>query len=92
MKTTTLRKLHITLVVVLAGWASALQASDWRVGDVFVGIGNGQYKVFDKDGNFKETISDGQGGITGGCAFDSTYHLVTTNISNAKVLRYKIDH
>lgn len=92
MNTTTLRNLPIMFIVVLAGWASALQASDWRVGDVFVAIGNGQYKVYGNAGNFKETISDGQGGLTGGCAFDSTYHLFTTNISNAKVLRYKIDH
>jgi hypothetical protein len=91
MNATRLRNLQILLAMVLAGGSSSLQASDWRVGDVFVGIGNGQYKVFDKDGNFKETISDGQG-LTGGCAFDSTYHLVTTNISNAEVLRYKIDH
>jgi hypothetical protein len=91
MKRTMLKSLQIIVVVVFAGWANFLLASDWRVGDVFVGIGNGQYKVFDEKG-LKETISDGQGGLTGGCAFDSTYHLVTTNISNAKVLRYKIDH
>jgi hypothetical protein len=90
---TTLRNLQILFVfaLVLAGGASSFQASDWRVGDVFVGIGNGQYKVFDNDGNLEETIRDGEGGTTGGCAFDSTYHLVTTSISKAKVLRYKID-
>jgi hypothetical protein len=58
---------------------------------VFVGIDNGQYKVFNNDGNLKETLPGQLGTTTGGCAFDSTYHLVTTNISNAKVLRYKID-
>jgi hypothetical protein len=92
MNTSTLRGLQVIAAVVFAGWANFLLASNWRVGDVFVGIGNGQYKVFDKDGNLKETVPNGQGGMTGGCAFDSTYHLFTTNISQAKIFRYKIDH
>ena len=91
MNRTMLKSLQVILVVVLASGASSLLASNWRVGDVFVAIGNGQYKVFDKDGNLKETIPDGQDGMTGGCAFDSTYHLFTTNISHAKVFRYRID-
>jgi hypothetical protein len=92
MNRSLLRSLQITLLVVFAGWTNFLQANDWHVGVVFVGVGNGKYKVYDNQGKFKEEIDPGQGGLTGGCAFDSTYHLVTTNISNAKVLRYKIDH
>jgi WD40 repeat protein len=92
MKAKMLRPLQTILTIVLASGASYLQASNWRVGDVFVGTGNGQHRVYDKAGNFKETISDGLGGSTGGCGCDATGHLWTTNSSSAKVLRYKIDH
>jgi hypothetical protein len=92
MKARTLRHLQTILTIVLASGANYLQASNWRVDDVFVGTGNGQHRVYDKAGNFKETISDGLGGSTGGCGCDATGHLWTTNSSSAKVLRYKIDH
>jgi hypothetical protein len=79
------------LVLVLVGLDLPLRASDWRIGDVFVAVGNGQYKVYDNAGVFKETITDSQGnGFTAGCAIDSTFHLYTTNFSNTKVVRYAI--
>lgn len=60
----------------------------WKLGDVFVAVGNGQYKVYDNTGNLKETISDGLGGLTTGCAFDSGLNLYTTNFSNTKVVNF----
>jgi hypothetical protein len=80
------------LVAVLLASSASMQGSDWRVGDIFVAVGNGQYKVYGSDGTFKETISDGLGGITRSCAIDSTYHLLTTNYTNTKVVRRAIGH
>jgi streptogramin lyase len=77
------------------------RASEWQRGDVFVAIGNGQYKVYRQTGTgdgggpiytLIETISDGSArtGYTTGCAFDSTGHLYTTNFTNANVYKFNI--
>lgn len=66
-------------------WASI----PWVTGDVFVGVSNGSYQVYDNDGNFLETINDGLGGFTTGCAFNPALDkLYTTNFSNTKVIVY----
>jgi hypothetical protein len=63
------------------------------VGDLFVAVGNGQYKVYSNTGTLKETLSDGlNGGATAGCAFDLTYHLYTANLTESRVVRYAIGH
>jgi len=67
----------------------AAAPTTWNSGDVFAGVGNGSYHVYDNAGNFKETISDGMGGITTGCAFNPTQDkLYTTNFSSDKVVVY----
>jgi len=85
------------LLGILAIGAIALSVSthvyassvSWTTGDVFVGVSNGTYKVYDNTGAFKDTISDGQGGFTTGCAFNGTLDkLYTTNFSNTKVEVY----
>jgi uncharacterized repeat protein (TIGR01451 family) len=69
--------------------APARAFSTWVTGDVFVAIGNGSYNVFDSAGNLKETISDGLGGVTTGCTFNSTQSkLYTTNWELDKVEVY----
>ena len=61
----------------------------WNVGDVFVGVGSGQYQVYDNNGVFKETISDGLGGFTTGCSFNPPLtRLYTANFTNGKVVVY----
>jgi len=60
-------------------------AQRWNVGYVFVAIGGGHYQVFDNNGNLIETISDGLGGQTAGCAFDSIFDLYGTDFTNSKV-------
>jgi hypothetical protein len=71
--------------------------SDRQVGDIFVAIGGGTYQVWhlnSETGEYElaESIVDGVGsGGTAGCAFDSTYHPFTTNVTNAKVFRDMID-
>jgi hypothetical protein len=80
------------LVLLVVGVSASSQGSDWKVGDVFVAVGAGQYKVYSHSGVFKETITDGVGnGLTAGCACDLTYHLYAANSTNTKVFRYKID-
>ncbi|MCB0176188.1 MAG: hypothetical protein KDJ97_37160 [Anaerolineae bacterium] len=60
----------------------------FRTGDVFVGVSNGQYQHYDINGNLLETLSDGLGGFTTGCAFDSAGDLYTTNFGNTRVIKY----
>ena len=70
--------------------------SDRKVGEIFVAIGNGQYQVWDFSGTLPptqpvETISDGTGnGNTAGCAVNSTYHPLTTNVTNNDVFKHMI--
>ena len=64
-------------------------STTWQTGDVFVGVSNGTYQVYDNAGNFKESITDGMGGFTTGCAFNPTLdRLYTTNFGNTKVVVY----
>lgn len=73
--------------------ATHVEAADWALGDVFAGIASGSYKVFDNAGVFKETISDGLGGFTTGCAFNPALDkLYTTNFSSTKVPVYDDAH
>jgi hypothetical protein len=67
----------------------ARAVTPWVTGDVFAGVGNGRYQVYDNTGVFKEAISDGLGGFTTGCAFNpSLTRLYTTNFSNTRVVVY----
>src|SRR6266571_6169848 len=68
---------------------SQQEAPDWVKGDVFVGVGNGSYQVYSNSGDLKETISDGLGGFTAGCAFNPTLDkLYTTDFSSRMVVVY----
>ncbi|MBI4130044.1 hypothetical protein HY468_01870, partial [Candidatus Roizmanbacteria bacterium] len=68
---------------------SASASTTWNLGDVFAGVAGGSYNVYDNAGVFKETISDGLGGFTTGCAFNNDLSkLYTTNFSNTKVVVY----
>ena len=76
-------------LVPLARSLPASASTTWNVGDVFAGVAGGSYKVYDNAGVFKETISDGLGGFTTGCAFNSSLDkLYTTNFSSTKVVVY----
>jgi hypothetical protein len=98
-----------SLTWLVAVFSICAGASEWQRGDVFVGIGGGQYQVWRQTGTGEggpiytlvETITDGSGtvsgenglggtGFTGGCAFDSTSHLYSTNFSNTKVFKFGI--
>lgn len=65
----------------------ATASTTWQTGDVFTGVSNGTYKVYDNSGTFKEDISNGLGGFTTGCAFNPALtRLYTTDFSNTKVI------
>jgi hypothetical protein len=83
----------IVLPVVLAALAGPAMASDWEEGDVFVGISDGTYQVYDNNGTYKESISSGLGGFTTGCAFDPTLAMLyTTDFSDSIVTVYDDVH
>ena len=59
------------------------------IGDVYVAVGNGAYKVYNSNGEFKTTISDGLGGFTTDCGFSPTSKtLFTTNYTHSKVVMF----
>jgi hypothetical protein len=64
--------LLVGVFLALAGPAQPSRAAPWVDGDVFAGIGDGKYAVFNNSGNLKETISVGSGPYTTGCAFSQT--------------------
>lgn len=84
----------MTMLALLAGLLAPLSqparaATVWNLGDVFAGINGGQYQVYTNAGVLKETISDGLGGFTTGCAFNGAQDkLYTTNFGNTKVVVY----
>ena len=93
MRIAGLLPLAIGLWIFLASLPASVKAAAWQVGDVFVGVSSGSYKAYDNTGVFKETISDGLGGYTTGCAFNNALNkLYTTNFTNTKVVVYDIVH
>jgi len=62
-------------------------AQSWVYGDVFAGVGNGQYNVYSNAGVFKQTITDSfASGYTTGCDFNTDFtKLYTTNFGGDAV-------
>src|SRR3989441_8958057 len=82
----------IISVLLFASDHSLSQQNDlvtWVKGDVFVGVSTGSYQVYSNSGDLKETISDGLGGFTAGCAFNPALDkLYTTDFSFSMVVVY----
>lgn len=75
------------MVVLVSVTAQAGTA--WNVGDLAVAVSGGSYQIRDNTGLLKETISDGMGGFTTGCAWNNNQSkLYTTNFSATKVVVY----
>ena len=75
------------------GLSTPANADNWQIGDVFAAIAGGQYNVFQNNGIPVETITDGLGGFTTGCAFNNDRSLLyTTNFSNTMVPVYSAIH
>lgn len=84
----------ITVVLAIAaGLAAPVAASayDWQVGDVFVGLSDGHYNVYDNGGTLRQTIDQT---VTGAshravdCAFDNSGVLHTTAFDDGTVVRF----
>ncbi len=89
----------VALIFLLAGISA--QAQKWKEGDVFLGVGNGQWKVFrPSTASFVDAIVDTSGstitspGATNGSALDNTWHLVGTdsgaNSKSSFVVRFNL--
>ncbi len=88
------------VLLMLPAVAFAQGSVDWTVGDVFVATGNGSYQIFHsinptaKNPVYTniQSINDGLGGVTSGCAFDTGYRLFSTNFTNTDIVRFTIDN
>ncbi len=68
---------------------SVAMAQDFTTGDVIAGVNNGNYNVYDNDGNFILTLNDGGLGYTTGAFFDTVNDLLyTTNFTDTEVVVY----
>jgi hypothetical protein len=82
----------VALAIVASDGPVAGEESAWRVGDVFLAVGDGTYHVFDRAGRFKEAIEDELGGYTTDCGFaPSLDKLYTLNYTRSKVVVYDDD-
>jgi hypothetical protein len=96
-----LKSIALSLFVALSiTTIAAASPVDWVVGDVVVATGNGSYQVWhssnpkaSKPSYAKIAVpTDGIGGVTAGCTFDSAYRLFTTNVASSKVVRFSVDN
>ncbi len=68
-------------------WSVDIPATTWMTGDVFAGVGIGQYNVYDNSGIFKETIGSGDSQNTAGCGFNPALDkLYTTHFQASQVI------
>ncbi len=92
--------LRFLLLPILVCWTFAAAASaqtpcqaqvqKWRPGDVFVGVGNGQWKVFRPCAQtFYDAVNAKVAGANNGAAFDNTWHLLGT-ANSSQVIRFSI--
>jgi hypothetical protein len=71
--------------------AHAQNTVDLKVGDVLAAVGGGTYQVYDAAGDSLGSIVHGAGD-TRGCANDSSYHPITTDLSDAVINRWNVDY
>lgn len=84
--------LTLGLTAALNTRTTPVEAADWAIGDVFLGVANGSYQVRAPNGTLKETVNSGLGGFTTGCAFDSKGNLYTTQFSANQVTVFANAH
>ena len=84
--------LYMSLGFALPSPSPAEQPAQWRMGDVFIGVGDGSYQIFDRQGGLKQTLSDEQGGFTTACGFNPGLdQLYTTNYTHTRVVVFEED-
>jgi hypothetical protein len=80
----------IALAIVLAAPVAA-SAYDWQNGDVFVGLSDGHYNVYDNGGTLRQTIDQTVTGVNHravDCAFDNSGVLHTTAFDDGTIVRF----
>ena len=90
-----------SLVRIITGTAVALgttaiciplfASSTWELGDIFIGIGNGQFQVRSNAGTLKETIAAGNSGDTAGCALDASLNVFLVNTTLSRIIKRELD-
>jgi hypothetical protein len=89
-----MRRVSLGISLVLYFWALGENASGaqpghtWESGDLFLGVGFGQYQVRDQAGALKEILSTGRSGFTTGCTFDAGQQLYVTETYEGIVSRF----
>lgn len=83
------RTIGAVVAVLIASlvFAAPARAATWVVGDVFLGVANGNYQVRSSTGALKETVNGGSG-FTTGCAFDKLGNLYGTFFSSNAVVKF----
>ena len=77
----------VTMALLATGPAARAQSNAWQIGDVFLAVGGGGYHVYDRVGQFKESLSGKDGGFTTDCGFTPDFaRLVTTNFTNTRLV------
>ncbi len=83
------RLLSVALVAIVSLMPMPSRAIDFVTGDVIVGVSNGTYLHYDRQGNkLSDAFDDGLAGYTTGCAFDQSGDLYTTDFNATKVVTY----
>lgn len=66
-------------------------SSTWELGDIFIGIGNGQFQVRSNAGTLEETITAGNSGDTAGCALDASLNVFQVNTTLGRIIKRELD-
>jgi hypothetical protein len=66
-------------------------STTWQLGDIFVGVGNGQFQVRSNAGTLKESIAAGNSGDTAGCALDASLNVFLVNTSLGRIIKRRLD-
>lgn len=77
----------VGVLLLLAAQVAVAQIPEWRLGDVFLAVGDGAYHVYDRGGQFVQALQDRRGGYTSDCCFNATLdRLYTVNYTHTKVV------
>lgn len=77
-----------TLALVGAALCVPLQGSTtWELGDLFVGVGNGQFQLRSNSGGPKDILSAGAPGDTAGCGLDASLNAYLVNTTQSVIVK-----
>ena len=80
----------VSVLATLSGVRLVGSSTTWDLGDLFVAVGGGAYQIRDSTGALKDpslTLVTA-GGVSRGCALDSSLNLYTVNAANNAIAKY----